>query len=102
MSKCWQLGALMKKNLILMKRSCCATSCEIVFPIILMLLLVAVRRAIAVIEYNEPVVSTSYLRDNSTAIISPEERMRILQSAPADRDVKIPLSWNGMTIRNNT
>ncbi len=73
MSGSWQLGALMKKNFILMKRSCCATVCEIFFPIILMILLVLVRRAIKIEEYNVPIVDENYLKTNSTLLISIDE-----------------------------
>jgi hypothetical protein len=87
MSATWQLGALMKKNLILMKRSCCATFCEIFFPIILMILLVIVRRAIKIIEYNVPIVDESYLKTNSTLLISPDE-------------IQTNSQWQGLTFRN--
>ena len=87
MSGSWQLGALMKKNLILMKRSCCATVCEIFFPMILMILLVLVRRAIKVKDHNEPIVDLDYLKTNSTILVSPSE-------------ISSNLKWNNLTFRN--
>ena len=70
MSKSYQLGALMKKNLILMKRNCFATCCEIFFPIVLMILLVMVRRAITIGDYSEPTDDQLFLYTNSSAYIS--------------------------------
>jgi hypothetical protein len=91
MSKLWQLSALMRKNLILMKRSCCATICEILFPIILMLLLVMVRKAFKVVDYPLSSVSDAdYITTNSTALITTEE----IAANP------LTATWNGLTIRD--
>ena len=43
-SSSWKLRALMKKNLLIMKRNPCSTIFEILFPIILLLLCFAIRR----------------------------------------------------------
>ncbi len=91
MSGSWQLGALMKKNLILMKRSCCATTCEIVFPIILMILLVMVRRAIKIEEFGEPLIDSTFLNSNSTALINPGD----INAEPGKQQ-----HWYGMPIRD--
>lgn len=80
----WQLKALMKKNLILMRRSCCATCCEIIFPMILMILLVAIRRAVSVDDYIYNITDDSYFATNSTALI------------PLSSNVT---KWNGLTVR---
>lgn len=80
----WQLKALMKANLIRMKRSCCATVCEIVFPMILMLLLVAVRRAIAPDDYVYNMSDDSYFASNSSALIPLEANQT---------------KWNNLTVR---
>ena len=69
MSQLWQLKALLKKNYILMKRSCFASLCEIFFPIILMLLISLVRRAIKVKEYSFDGNEIYFLRSNSTALV---------------------------------
>lgn len=95
MSRCWQLGALMKKNLILMKRSCCATTCEVFFPILLMILLVLIRKAIKIEEYNGPLLDTSFLKSNSSAYIDIQSISEINSTAANKSD----LSWNGLTIR---
>ena len=82
----WQLGALMKKNLILMKRSCCATCCEILFPILLMIFLVGIRKAIKVVDYDVPIVDSDFLQKNSTLLVSPNEIFNP--------------EWSGLTFRN--
>jgi hypothetical protein len=94
MSKCWQLGALMKKNLILMKRNCCTTICEIFFPIILMLLLVGVRKAIKLNEFAEPTDIDLFISQNSSAIISPSTMAQLPKSSTNTT------SWNGLRVRN--
>jgi hypothetical protein len=91
MSNTWQLGALMKKNWILMKRSCCTTCCEILFPIILMILMVLVRRAIKVEEYLQPTDLNSFYQTNSSALLDPST----LLGMKAQNNTK----WNGLTIR---
>ena len=94
MSKNWQLGALMKKNLILMKRSCCATSCEIFFPIILMMLMVTIRRAVKTEIYIQPTDEVDFMNTNSTAIIDNLELSKIMGVAKDSTDYK----WNGLKI----
>lgn len=69
MSQLWQLKALLKKNFILMKRSCIASLCEIFFPIILMLLISLVRRAINVKDYTFDGNEIEFLKSNSSALI---------------------------------
>jgi hypothetical protein len=91
MSNTWQLGALMKKNWILMKRSCCTTCCEILFPIILMILMVLVRRAIKVEEYLQPTDLNSFYQTNSSALLDPSTLLVM-------KDQNIT-KWNGLTIR---
>jgi hypothetical protein len=80
-----QLRALMRKNLILMKRSCCSTICEIIFPMILMILLVLVRRAVTIDEITyDPNQEDVYYRNYSTAIINPNNNST---------------TWDGLRIR---
>jgi hypothetical protein len=92
MSKSSQLGALMTKNLIMMKRNGCATCCEIVFPMILMILLVLVRRAIKQEVYPEPVDDQLFLKTNSSALINPELMVNLYKNSSES-------TWNGLTIR---
>ncbi len=87
MSGTWQLRALMKKNLILMKRNSCEALCEILFPIILMILLVLVRSAFKIIEYIEPDVNETFLKTNSTILISADE-------------IETNYQWQSFTFRN--
>ena len=47
-SYCWKLRALLKKNLILMKRNILSTLFEIFFPIILMVVIICLRKAFPV------------------------------------------------------
>ena len=47
-SYCWKLRALLKKNLILMKRNIFSTIFEIFFPIILMVVIIGLRKAFPV------------------------------------------------------
>lgn len=66
-----QFRALMRKNYILMKRSCCATTCEILFPMLLMILLVLVRRAVSIDEYTYDVTKEElYYKNYSSAFVS--------------------------------
>jgi len=96
MSKTWQLGALMRKNLILMKRSCFATCCEIFFPIILMILLVVVSRAVKVETWIQPVDDTDFMKTNSTAVVDLTEYERIVKNYK--NGGQSDLSWNGLQL----
>jgi len=87
MNSCGQLKALLKKNLILMKRSCCATTCEIIFPMILMILLVLIRRAVKIEEVTiDPKVEDKYFFNYSSSIINPNQNNST--------------SWNSLRIIN--
>jgi hypothetical protein len=97
MSKCWQLGALMKKNLILMKRSCFATCCEIIFPIILMFLLVAIRRAVQTEIFIQPTDELDFMKTNSTALIEMSDLGKLLKDN-TDKKIIENFKWNGLQI----
>ena len=47
-SSCFKLKALLKKNVLILKRNCCSTCCELFFPIILIFLLLLIRGAFKV------------------------------------------------------
>jgi hypothetical protein len=96
MSKTWQLGALMRKNLILMKRSCFATCCEIIFPIILMILLVVIRRLVKIETWIEPVDDTDFMNTNSTAVVDLPEYQKIFKNYK--NGSQSDLSWNGLQL----
>ncbi len=85
MSKIWQLRALMKKNLIIRKRNWVSTTCELLFPILLMILLILVRKAIKTEEFTAPKDDTEFLKSNSSALID---------------QINLNPEWNGLTIRN--
>ena len=70
MSSCGQSTALMRKNFILMKRSPCATCCEIVFPIVLMLLLALVKTLFSTTNYDLKMSDSDFLQSNSSAFPS--------------------------------
>jgi len=77
MSFGWQLRALLKKNIIMMKRNVCVTICELLYPLILMILLSLVRRAFKI---NEEIVNFSdvnFLANNSTAYVNLEDKIQI-------------------------
>ena len=91
MSKTWQLGALMKKNWILMRRSCCTTCCELLFPIFLMIMLVLVRRAIKVDSYVQPTDINEFVAKNSSAFLDPVTLLKMRAQNQT--------TWNGLTLR---
>jgi len=88
MSNTLQLKALMKKNLILMKRNWCSSLCELLFPIILMLLLVWVRQQIKVDENKFNYTDEDYLRNESALF-------------PSSNALKESLSRNDTNLRND-
>ncbi len=77
MSFGWQLRALLNKNLIMMKRNVCVTICELLYPLILMILVVLVRRAFKI---NEEIVNFSdatFLANNATAYVNLEDKIQL-------------------------
>ena len=93
MSNTLQLKALMKKNLILMKRNWGSSLFEILFPIILMSLLVWIRQLIKVdvniFDYTDEI----YLRNESAAFVSSNN----LNKSNSSNEIEV---WNEMTYRN--
>ena len=51
-SYCWKLKALLKKNLILMKRNFLSTLFEIFFPSIIIIVILILRKAFSVDTHN--------------------------------------------------
>ena len=71
-NSCHKLKALIKKNLIVLKRNKLSTLCEILFPIILMLILLEVRKAFGIIHHNyseEDIDTENYIRRRSYASV---------------------------------
>ena len=67
MGSCDHLQALMTKNFILMKRNCFATLCEILFPMILMILLALVKSIFKSTDRMIDVSDSDFLISNSSA-----------------------------------
>ncbi len=70
MSSCDQLQALMKKNFILIKRNYCTSLCEILFPIILMLLMVVIKGLFKITDAELLVTDEAFIKSNSSAFPS--------------------------------
>ena len=68
-SSSWKLRALMKKNLLIMKRNCCSTIFEILFPIALILLCYVIRQAFQLKKYyfkDEEKDIPTYIKNTSS------------------------------------
>ncbi len=70
MSSCDQLRALMTKNFLLMKRNYFATACEVLFPILLMILLALVKSLFAVTDVIIETTDKELFLTNSSAYYS--------------------------------
>jgi hypothetical protein len=88
----------MKKNLILMKRNCCATCCEIIFPIILMFMLVAIRKAVQTEIYIQPTDELDFMKTNSTALLENSDLGKLLKDNMVDKNNTSNIKWNGLQI----
>ena len=66
MSSCDKLKALMTKNFILMKRNLFSTTCEVFFPIILMLLMVLIK-SLFTVEDHKVINDQEFLKNNTFA-----------------------------------
>ena len=89
-SSIWKLNALIKKNLLEMRRNILSTLCEIFFPIILMLLLYWLKTIfdIKVYEFDETEGNLeSFIKNRSVSYL--DDYLSLLPG---------PLSWNGMSI----
>lgn len=102
MSFGWQLRALLNKNLIMMKRNKCVTVCELLFPLILMILIVLVRRAFKI---NEEIVNFSdkdFLANNATAYVNLEDMVQInpVTNQTEIRKINnVPVNYQGFPFR---
>ena len=89
----WKLRALLKKNLILMKRNFLSTLFEIFFPIILMVVIICLRKAFPVetFKFQEQEESTEkYILDKSIT-----SKSNVLANPNFDLNSK---SWLGMSM----
>ena len=90
-SSIWKLNALIKKNLLEMKRNILSTLCEILFPIILMLLLYWLKTVFDITNYIFDDVEGSlenFIEKRSTSNID---------FTSISKEVEGGL-WNGMSI----
>ena len=65
-----KLKALIKKNILVLKRNKCTTLCEILFPILLMIIMLAIRKAFTIDEYKydeEEKTIENFIRQKSVA-----------------------------------
>ena len=71
-SSCSKLKALIKKNILVLKRNKGTTFCEIFFPIIIMIILLIIRKAFEIDEYEfdkEEITTENFIRRKSVANI---------------------------------
>lgn len=92
MSSCNQLGALFKKNFILMKRNLCSSICLIVFPIILFICIALIRKALTLEDIN--VVENEYEFVKKYSAIYP------LNNEIDYKKLVTNTTYNGMTVFN--
>ena len=92
-SYCWKLHALIKKNLIIMKRNIFSTLFEIFFPIVLFVVIIALREAFPIETYTfkeEEKNIENFINDKSMTTIK-----NIVNDEGFDPD---SYSWNGMSV----
>ena len=88
----WKLKALLKKNLLIMKRNICSTICEILFPIILILLLYLLKTVFDINNYYfeiEEIDTSTYAHKRSVFNVDP---------LPNTQQFKFNISEYGMSI----
>ena len=72
-SSSWKLRALLKKNLLIMRRNCCSTIFELLFPIALILLCYVIRLAFQLKKYyfkDEEKDIPTYIKNTSSLYTS--------------------------------
>ena len=91
-SNSWKLRALMKKNLLILKRNIISTLFEILFPIVLILLAYAIRKAfkLETFEFDKEEQSIeNYIQNKSVTNFD---------VTPSEIDAQNPFVWNGLSI----
>ena len=91
-SYAWKLRALLKKNLILMKRNFISTLFEIFFPSIIIVVILVLRQAFSVNthSFSEEGDIVTYIKDKSMTSIDYETHSTEVESG----------EWNGLTLLN--
>lgn len=102
MSLNWQLRALLNKNLIMMKRNKCVTVCELIFPLILMVLVILVRRAFKIKEEIINFTDDQFITNNSTAYVNLENRIQynpLTNTTDIQKINNVSIAFNGFPLR---
>lgn len=102
MSFGWQLRALINKNLIMMKRNKCVTVCELLYPLILMILVVLIRRAFKINEEIVAFSDSTFITNNATAYVNLENNIQInpfTNQTEIKRINNIPVNYQGFPLR---
>ena len=89
-----KLKALMRKNLLVLKRNKGTTCCEILYPIVIMIILLILRKAFSIDKYDfetEEQNTENFIRQKSVANVD------FLHPDINSTD-NITFSWNGLTI----
>jgi len=98
----WQLKALLNKNLIMMKRNKCVTCCELIFPLILMILIILVRRAFRIKDEIINFSDVDFITNNSTAYLNLENKIQInplINSAEIQKINNVAVNYQGFPLR---
>ena len=93
--KLWKLKALMKKNILILKRNIVSTLFEVLFPIILILLVYAIRKAFTLetFEFEDQEISLeNYIQNKSVSNFD-----GIIGSASPDSKTRT-FVWEGLSI----
>ena len=89
-----KLKALMRKNLLVLKRNKGTTCCEILYPIIIMIILLILRKAFSIDKYDfetEENNTENFIRQKSVANVD-------FFHPDINTTDNITFSWNGLTI----
>ena len=93
-NSCHKLKALIKKNLIVLKRNKIATFCEIFFPIIIILLLLYIRNSFDIDEYlydKEEINTDHFIWRRSIANVD-------IDNPDINGTLNTSITWNGLNI----
>ena len=91
----WKLKALMKKNILILKRNIVSTLFEVLFPIVLILLVYAIRKAFTLETFDfetQEISLENYIKNKSVSNFD-----GIIGSASIDLETKT-YSWEGLSI----
>ena len=96
MSACWQFKALVTKNVLILRRNVLSTLAEILFPMILMVIIVGVRKGFKVETFtfeSEEKDVDNYIKTRSVASVTLSELNKLYlydSSLPPDQNVVEP------------